>query len=122
MDESTLLLAGLLALFLLMSLIYAKKNPPTALLFDTRPADFAVTIWAEQRTESVHGALDEQLLPNRITAEYLMRIQASCAGDLEEAQREFVRRASADFHQRFTPMLDESNLGAVLCQPANERE
>ena len=51
MDESTLLLARLLALFLLMSLIYAKKNPPTALLFDTRPLDFAVTIWAESGTE-----------------------------------------------------------------------
>ena len=121
MDESTLLLAGLLALFLLMSQIYAKKNSPTPLLFDTRPVDFAVTIWAEQHTESVHGT-DEQLLPNRITAEYLMRIQANCAGNLEEAQREFVRRASADFRQRFTPMLDESNFGAVLCQPANERE
>ena len=122
MDESTLLLARLLALFLLMSLIYAKKNPPTALLFDTRPLDFAVTIWAESGTESVHGALDEQLLSNRITAEYLMRIHANCAGNLEEAQREFVRRASVVFRQRFTPMLDEPNFGAILCQPANERE
>lgn len=105
-----------------MSLIYAKKNPPTALLFDTRPLDFAVTIWAESGTESVHGALDEQLLSNRITAEYLMRIHANCPGDLEEAQREFVRRASADFRHSFTPMLDEPNFGAILCQPANETE
>ncbi|HIG53376.1 MAG TPA: hypothetical protein EYG11_05890 [Candidatus Latescibacteria bacterium] len=122
MDESTLLLAGLFALFLLISLVYAKKKPPTALLFDTRPVDFAVTIWTEQSTESVHEALDERLLPHRITAEYLMRIQANSAGSLEAAQREFARRASADFRQRFTPMLDESNLGAVLCQLANERE
>ena len=105
-----------------MSLIYAKKNPPTALLFDTRPLDFAVTIWAESGTESVHGALDDQLLSNRITTEYHMRIHANCPGVLEEAQREFVRRASADFRHSFTPMLDERNFGAILCQPANETE
>jgi len=62
------------------------------------------------------------LLSNRITAEYLMRIHANCPGDLEEAQREFVRRASADFRHSFTPMLDEPNFGAILCQPANETE
>lgn len=122
MGEYTLILVGLIAICLLASLVHVRKNSPTTQLYDARPADYAVTIWAEQGAESAHAEFDEKLVPHRITAEYLMRLQVDSAADLDEALREFVRRASADFRQRFTPVLGEFNIGAVLCQPAQERE
>lgn len=121
MGEFTLMLAGLIGVCLLVSLIYARKQPPAAQLFDPKPTDYAITIWADQADPVLPGPTDAPQ-PQRITAEYVTCLEADSAEELASIQTEFVRRCNADFHQRFIPILGAFKIGAVLCQPANERE
>ena len=121
MGEFTLILVGVIAFCLLVSLIYARKHPPVAQLFDPQPTDYAVTIWADQANPAPSGTIDAPQ-PQKITVEYITCIQADSAEELAGAQAEFVRRCNADFQQRFIPILGAYNIGAVLCQPAHERE
>ena len=122
MGEPALALVELIVICLLICLVYAKKKKPNSQLFDSASVDYAVTIWAEQQSESAHGASDAEVMPQRITAEYLVRIKAESDEALAEAQQDFSRRASVDFHSRFVSVLGDCNIGAVLCQPAEDRE
>ena len=122
MGEFTAVLIALIALCLLVSLIYARKTSSSVELFDPRPADYAFTIWAEQSAGFDPAGSADATRPQRITAEYLVRLQADSAEELEEAQVEFIRRINADFHRHFPPLLGKCDIGAVLCQPAEERE
>jgi hypothetical protein len=90
-------------------------------LFDPQPEDYAFTIWADQADPDPLGPTDAPQ-PQRITVEYITRLQADSAEELAGAQAGFVRRCNADFRQRFIPILGAFNIGAVLCQPAHERE
>jgi len=121
MGEFTFVLVGVVVFCLLVSLIYAKKQPPTAQLFDPKPADYAVTIWADKANPDASKPTNAPH-PHRITVEYVTRLQANSPDELAEAQTQFVQRCNADFHRQFTPLLGAYNIGAVLCQPANERE
>ena len=120
MGEVTLMLAGLIAFCLLVSLIYARKQSSVAQLFDPQPTDYALTIWADP-ADPTTGPTDAPM-PQRITVEYLTRLQADSAEELASAKAGFVRRCNADFRQRFIPMLGAFKIGAVLCQPAHERK
>jgi hypothetical protein len=95
MGEFTAVLIGLIALCLLVSLIYARKTSSSVELFDPRPADYAFTIWAEQSAGFDPAGSADATRPQRITAEYLVRLQADSAEELEEAQVEFIRRTNA---------------------------
>lgn len=121
MGEYTLILIGLIAVCLLVSLLYARKPPQSAQLFDQQPKDYAVTIWADQAHPDLQSAKDTAQ-PHRITVEYLASLQANSPEELANAQAEFSRQCNADFHQRFIPALGPYHIGAVHCQPANERE
>lgn len=121
MGEVTLILIGLIAFCLLVSFIYARKQSPVAQLFDSQPTDYAFTIWADQADPIPPGTTDAPQ-PQRITVEYITRLQADSAEELTSAQAGFVRRCNADFQRRFIPILGAFNIGAVRCQPANERE
>ena len=75
-----------------------EEKKPNSQLFDSASVDYTVTILAEQQSASAHGATDAEVMPKRITAEYLVRIKAESDEALAEAQQEFSRRASVDFH------------------------
>lgn len=121
MGEFTFILTGVIVFCLLVSLIYAKKQPPAAQLFDPQPTDYAVTIWADEARSATSKPTDAPQ-PHRITVEYVTSLQANSTDELANAQAQFVHRCNADFHRRFTPILGAYNIGAVLCQPASERE
>lgn len=121
MGEFTLVLIGLIALCLLVSLIFAKKQPPAPQLFDSQPTDYAVTIWANQ-AEPNPTEPTESPEPQKITVQYINCIKADSAEELASAKFEFAQRCNADFQNRFIPMLGKYKIGAVHCQPASEAE
>ena len=127
MGEFTLVLAGLTAICLLASLIYARKNPPTVQAFDTGPVDYIVTIWAEEGAAAdaappLHDPHLHDPHLHKITVEYGVLLQADSAEELSTIRGEAAHRASADFRQRFSPMFGEINIGAVAFEPLDERE
>lgn len=122
MGEFTFVGVGLIVFCLLASLVYARKKTSTTQLFDPQPVDYVITIWAEKSAESGPTNLANQLQPHKITAAYHVRLQANSAQELSNVQGQFVQQANADFKRRFIPMLDHFNIGAVLCEPALEKE
>ena len=69
MGEFTMALVGLVALCLLVSLVFARKAPPAVEVFDPRPADYSITVWAEKSDRADSQQPINEVWPQKITAE-----------------------------------------------------
>jgi len=122
MSEFTVVLVGVVALCLLVSLVFARKTPPAVEIFDSRPVAYSITVWAEKSDRVDPQQPINEVRPQKITAEYSVCLQADSAVELSAAQQESARWALANFRRHFAPMLGEINIGAVHCEPEEEKE
>ncbi len=122
MSESILAFVGLVILFLVTSLIYVAKKAKKSTATNSEAVDYTVTIWAVRRAAPgpPQAALNDNLSPQKITAEYMVSIQAGSDEEQAAMRGAGARKASMDFKRRFKPILGEVDIGAVRFDPSQD--
>lgn len=117
MSDFTVVLVGIVALSLLVSLVMARRPSSDGEVVPTEPVGYTFTVWAEKKESADAERSVNRVQPQKITAEYSVLLKADSLEELSDAQRESARWAMENFRQYFAPIIGPIDIGAVHCEP-----
>ncbi len=122
MSDYTLLVVFLVLLSLAAGMVFFRRKFNHDVVFDSKPIDYTITMWAERSEGPKSGPESLAQGPHKITAEYYVTFQAESVEQQRQLRGDYAHQAQADFHRRLTPMLGDFNIGALRFEPTDEIE